>query len=106
MVAINLRSVSEVGDKKKLMVRVGGGYTEMETFVEEYGRQECFRIWHEMEKFNMTFEEVVIKNLEKNKASKQVITNFRDNVKDSDYSMFTQIMLAIRINQAKKAVIE
>jgi len=101
MVGVNLRSVSEKANS--ILVRVGGGYTPLETFVNEYGRQECFRVWHDMEKFGLSFEDTIVKHLERNKAEKQIVTNFVKDSKSQDYAMFSQIMLAIRINQVKKA---
>lgn len=54
----------------------------------------------------MDFEATVIKNLEKNKTDSKVIAKWSKDSKTTDYSMFTQIMLAIRINQAKRAKAE
>lgn len=89
MVGVNIRAVTEKANS--ILVRVGGGYSPLPTFIHENARQECFKIWHEMEKFGLSFEKTILTYLRKNKTDAKIIARFSKDCKDRDYAMFKEI---------------
>ena len=65
-----------------LLIRVGGGFMELNEYLRQEAKFECLKISMTMEKCQLTYQEVLIDLLKERKASEKVINKFiKDNKK-------------------------
>lgn len=64
-----------------LIVRVGGGFMDLNEYLRQQTKSECLNIRMQMEKNQLTYQEVVVQILQQRKASEKIINKF---VRDSN----------------------
>ena len=83
-----------------LLVRVGGGFMDLDQYLKQQSRSECLKIQKVMEKDSLTYQEAVIYFLKKQKKSAKAITKFK---KDNEQVSvpFTEVMQALKFREKR-----
>ena len=83
-----------------LLVRVGGGFMDLDCYLKQQSRSECLKIQKVMDKDGLSYQEAVIHFLKRQKKSAKAITKFK---KDNDQVSvpFTEVMKALKFREKR-----
>ena len=83
----------------RLFIRVGGGYSTLQEYLEQNGAFECIKIYKIMRDQQCSFKQAVKFYLEKNKASKRVMTEYVASCDDNQLELFENAINLLKQKQ-------
>ena len=83
-----------------LLVRVGGGFMDLDQYLTQYSKSECLKINMLMQKHEMTYREAVVQILKQHKAAEKVVNKFK---RDSEIVPihFTEVLTALKLREKR-----